>query len=159
MKLHTFHIGGIHPDEHKLTNEAATVEAPLPRTAVFLLQQHIGAPAKAVVKRGDKVKVGTLLAEAGSYVSAPVYSSVSGTVQKVDTFTDATGYRVPAIYVDVEGDEWEEYIDRSSRISFRPPRAHTGRDHQACAMGRHHRNGRSRLPYARETHPSSHSQG
>lgn len=118
MKLHTFHIGGIHPDEHKLTNETATVEAPLPRTAVFLLQQHIGAPAKAVVKRGDKVKVGTLLAEAGSYVSAPVYSSVSGTVQKVDTFADATGYRVPAIYVDVEGDEWEEYIDRSNRLEF-----------------------------------------
>ena len=131
MKLHTFHIGGIHPDEHKLTNEAATVEAPLPRTAVFLLQQHIGAPAKAVVKRGDKVKVGTLLAEAGSYVSAPVYSSVSGTVQKVDTFTDATGYRVPAIYVDVEGDEWEEYIDRSNFFPTTPS-SHRKRSSSVC---------------------------
>ena len=80
------------------------------------MSQHIGAPAKPVVNRGDKVKVGTLIAEANGFVSAPIYSSVSGTVLKVDTAIDATGYRKPAIYINVEGDEWEESIDRSETL-------------------------------------------
>ena len=116
MKLRTFRIGGIHPEENKLSSEAATQIAKLPRQAIFPLSQHIGAPAKPVVKKGDKVKVGTLLAEAGGFVSAPIYSSVSGTVLKIDEAVDATGYRKPAIIVKVEGDEWEDYIDRSDKL-------------------------------------------
>ncbi len=116
MKLSTFKIGGIHPEENKLTAEVATQVAPLPTQAVFPLSQHIGAPAKPVVGKGDQVKVGTLLAEAGGFVSAPIYSSVSGTVVKIDTIVDATGYRKPAIFIKVEGDEWEEGIDRSDQL-------------------------------------------
>lgn len=116
MKLKTFRIGGVHPEENKLSSEAVTQVAKLPQQAIFPLSQHIGAPAKPVVKKGDKVKVGTLLAEAGGFVSAPVYSSVSGTVQKIDEVIDATGYRKPAIIVKVEGDEWEESIDRSDKL-------------------------------------------
>ena len=116
MKFRTFWIGGVHPEENKLSSEAATQVAKLPQQAIFPLSQHIGAPAKPVVKKGDKVKVGTLLAEAGGFVSAPVYSSVSGTVQKIDEVIDATGYRKPAIIVKVEGDEWEESIDRSDKL-------------------------------------------
>lgn len=116
MKLKTFRIGGVHPEENKLSSEAATQIAKLPQQAIFPLSQHIGAPAKPVVKKGDKVKVGTLLAEAGGFVSAPVYSSVSGTVLKIDEVIDATGYRKPAIIVKVEGDEWEESIDRSDKL-------------------------------------------
>ncbi|MCH4147168.1 MAG: electron transport complex subunit RsxC [Prevotella sp.] len=116
MKIHTFKIGGIHPEEHKITAEVATIEAPIPQQAIFPLSQHIGAPAKPVVQKGDKVKVGTLLAEAGGFVSAPIYSSASGTVAKIDTVIDATGYRKPAIYINVEGDEWEESIDRTSTL-------------------------------------------
>ncbi len=116
MKLRTFRIGGVHPEENKLSSEAVTQVAKLPQQAIFPLSQHIGAPAKPVVKKGDKVKVGTLLAEAGGFVSAPVYSSVSGTVQKIDEVIDATGYRKPAIIVKVEGDEWEESIDRSDKL-------------------------------------------
>lgn len=116
MKLKTFSMGGVHPEENKITAEVATVVAPLPQQAIFPLSQHIGAPAKPVVNRGDKVKVGTLIAEANGFVSAPIYSSVSGTVLKVDTAIDATGYRKPAIYINVEGDEWEESIDRSETI-------------------------------------------
>ena len=93
-----------------------TQVAALPKQAIFPLSQHIGAPTKPVVKKGDKVKVGTLIAEAGGFVSAPIYSSVSGTVFKVDTAIDATGYRVPAIIINVEGDEWEENIDRSASL-------------------------------------------
>ena len=116
MKLSTFKIGGIHPEENKLTAEVATQVAPLPTQAVFPLSQHIGAPAKPVVGKGDRVKVGTLLAEAGGFVSAPIYSSVSGTVVKIDTIVDATGYRKPAIFIKVEGDEWDEGIDRSDQL-------------------------------------------
>lgn len=116
MRLRTFRIGGVHPEENKLSSESATQIAGLPRQAVFPLSQHIGAPAKPVVKKGDKVKVGTLLAEAGGFVSAPIYSSVSGTVMKIDEAVDATGYRKPSIVVKVEGDEWEEYIDRTDKL-------------------------------------------
>ena len=116
MKARTFRIGGIHPEENKLTHEAPTQVAPLPKQAIFPLSQHIGAPAKPVVQKGDKVRVGTLLAEAGGFVSAPIYSSVSGTVFKIDTAIDATGYSKPVIIVNVEGDEWEESIDRSDKL-------------------------------------------
>ncbi len=116
MKLKTFHIGGVHPEENKLTSNCPTQVAPLPKQAIFPLSQHIGAPAKPVVSKGDKVRVGTLLAEAGGFVSAPIHSSVSGTVLKIDTAVDATGYRKPVIVVSVEGDEWEESIDRSDKL-------------------------------------------
>ena len=114
--MRTFRIGGVHPEENKLSAEVATVPAELPKQAVFPLSQHIGAPAKPVVERGQEVKVGTLLAEAGGFVSAPIYSSVSGKVAKIDTVVDATGYRKPAIYINVEGDVWEESIDRSDKL-------------------------------------------
>ena len=116
MRLRTFSMGGVHPEENKITADKATVIAALPKQAIFPLGQHIGAPAKPVVSRGDKVKVGTLIAEAGGFVSAPIHSSVSGTVVKVDSAIDATGYRHPAIYINVEGDEWEESIDRSDKL-------------------------------------------
>ena len=116
MKIRTFRIGGIHPEENKLTHEVPTQVAPLPKQAIFPLSQHIGAPAKPVVAKGDKVKVGTVLAEAGGFVSAPIHSSVSGTVAKIDISFDATGYRKPVIIINVEGDEWEESIDRSETL-------------------------------------------
>jgi electron transport complex protein RnfC len=121
--MKTFKIGGIHPAENKLSAASPIREAALPKQAVFSMFQHIGAPAKPIVKKGDEVKVGTLLAEAGGFVSAPIYSSVSGKVSKVDVALDASGTRRMAVYVDVEGDEWEENIDRSStlvKLSNRP---------------------------------------
>lgn len=109
-------MGGVHPDENKLTSEVKTVVAALPKQAVFPLAQHIGAPAKPVVAKGDKVKVGTMIAEAGGFVSAPIFSSVSGTVLKIDNAIDATGYLKPSIIIKVEGDEWEEGIERSEKL-------------------------------------------
>lgn len=121
--MKTFNIGGVHPAENKLSAGSPIREAALPKQAVFSMFQHIGAPAKPVVQKSDLVKVGTLLAEAGGFVSAPVYSSVSGKVNKIDAVLDASGTRRMAIIVDVEGDEWEESIDRSKdlvRLSDRP---------------------------------------
>jgi len=116
MKSKTFRIGGIHPAENKLSNDAVTQPAPLPKQAVFSLSQHIGAPAKAIVKEGDKVKVGTMIAEAGGFVSANIFSSVSGTVIKVGDTLDVSGAMKPCITIQVEGDEWESSIDRSEKI-------------------------------------------
>ena len=118
MNVRTFRIGGIHPEENKLSHEVATQVAALPKQAIFPLSQHIGAPAKPIVAKGDKVKVGTMIAEAGGFVSAPIFSSVSGTVFKIDTAIDATGYRKPVIIINVEGDEWEETIDRSDKLEL-----------------------------------------
>lgn len=114
--LRTFRIGGIHPPENKLSAGKKIETLALPKQVIIPLGQHIGAPAQALVKKGDLVKVGTLLAKAGGFVSANIHSSVSGKVNKVDNVVDASGYKKPAIYIDVEGDEWEESIDRSEDL-------------------------------------------
>lgn len=114
--LKTFSIGGVHPQENKLSAHQTIITAELPRQAIILLGQHIGAPAKPIVAKGDVVKVGTKIAEPAGFVSAAIHSSVSGKVAKIDTVVDASGYAKPAIYIDVEGDEWEESIDRSNTL-------------------------------------------
>lgn len=114
--MKTFRIGGVHPAENKLSAGKPIVTAELPKVAVFPLSQHIGAPAVACVAKGDEVKVGTKIADAGGFVSAPIFSSVSGKVAKIDTVIDASGYRKPAIFINVVGDEWEESIDRSDTL-------------------------------------------
>lgn len=114
--LRTFRIGGVHPPENKLSAGKKIEVLAIPKQVVIPLGQHIGAPAVAVVKKGDMVKVGTLVAKAGGFVSANIHSSVSGKVNKIDSVLDASGYKKPAIYIDVMGDEWEETIDRSDTV-------------------------------------------
>ena len=111
--LKTFFLGGIHPAENKLSAKQKVEILELPKQVIIPLGQHIGAPAQAIVKKGDSVKVGTLIAQAAGFVSANIHSSVSGTVAKVDLAPDMVGNLKPAIFIDVEGDEWEESIDRS----------------------------------------------
>lgn len=112
----TFSIGGIHPQENKLSANHPIHEADLPKQAVIMLGQHIGAPAKPIVSKGDRVKVGTKIAEPGGFVSAAIHSSVSGQVVKIDQAIDASGYPRPAVFIDVEGDEWEAAIDRDETL-------------------------------------------
>ena len=114
--MKTFRIGGVHPAENKLSAASAIEVLGLPKQAVFPLSQHIGAPAVPCVAKGDVVKVGTKIADAGGFVSAAIFSSVSGKVAKIDSVIDASGYRKPAIFIDVDGDEWEEGIDRSETL-------------------------------------------
>lgn len=115
--LRTFRIGGIHPPENKLSAGKKITPLELPKQVIIPLSQHIGAPAQAIVKKGDEVKVGTMIAKAGGFVSANIHSSVSGKVNKIDDVLDASGYKRPAIIIDVEGDEWEETIDRSATLN------------------------------------------
>lgn len=114
--MKTFKIGGIHPAENKFSAHQTIQVAVLPKQVIIPLAQHIGAPAAAVVAKGDEVKVGTLIAKANGFVSANIHSSVSGKVAKVDEVMDASGYKRPAVYIDVIGDEWEENIDRSTTL-------------------------------------------
>ena len=93
MNIRTFRIGGIHPEENKLTHEAKTQVAALPKQAIFPLSQHIGAPAKPVVQKGDRVKVGTMIAEAGGFVSAPIFSSDGRSSPRTDARRDCESHQ------------------------------------------------------------------
>ena len=99
MKVFKFK-GGVHPPDFKaLTADFPITAMPLPETLLVPLSQHIGAPCKAVVIKGDHVSRGQVIGEAGGFVSAPVHSPVNGTVVKVDTADNALGRTVPAIEI------------------------------------------------------------
>lgn len=120
-EMKSFPQGGIHPSDNKMASAEAVKSIPLPSQAVFLLNQHIGAPAKPVVKPGDKVVVGQLIAEAATFVSANIHSSVSGTVKSIDQVKDVSGYKRMAIIIDVVGDEWSKDIDRTPAVKASIP--------------------------------------
>ena len=114
--LKTFRIGGIHPEENKFSAGKAIQPIVLPAQVIIPLTQHIGAPCQPVVKKGDKVKAGTLIGKAVGFVSANIHSSVSGTVLKIDKTLDVSGYKRDAVFIRVERDEWEEKIDCSETL-------------------------------------------
>lgn len=109
-------MGGVHPPENKFSANAPITPIPLPKQLVIPLGQNLGAPPKPLVKKGDEVKVGQLIAKAEAFISANIHSPASGKVVKIDDAIDASGYRRQAIFIDVAGDEWEEGIDRSDEI-------------------------------------------
>ena len=113
--LRSFRLGGIHPPENKLSAKAPIETLPLPKEVIIPIGQHIGAPAQPVVQKGDLVKVGTIIAKTGGFVSANIHSSVTGKVTKLDSIFDAGGYKRPAIVISVSPEEelWEEGIDRT----------------------------------------------
>ncbi len=115
--LKTFKLGGVHPPENKLSKDKKIEVLPLPKTVFIPVAQHIGAPATPAVKRGDEVKVGQVIAKISSFVSTNIHSSVSGKVKKVDFSADSSGYPKQGIFIDVEGDEWLEEIDRSETLA------------------------------------------
>lgn len=114
--MKTFKLGGVHPAANKLSAGAPIEVAAVPAMVAIPMAQNLGAPSKAIVAKGDKVKVGTVIGEPGGFLSSYVHSSVSGTVDKVDVVEDATGKKVPAVFIKVEGDEWEESINRTKEI-------------------------------------------
>ena len=114
--MKTFKMGGVHPEENKISNDAAIQVIPVGAQMVVLMNQHLGAPATPVVQKGDKVKVGQLVGEAQTFMCANVHSPVSGTVAKVEPVKDAFGLLKPAVHITVEGDEWMETIDRTPDI-------------------------------------------
>jgi electron transport complex protein RnfC len=114
--LKTFALGGIHPPENKLSANKYIEVLPLAEQMVVPLGQNLGAPSKALVKRGDKVKAGQLIGRGESFISANLHSPVSGTVAKLDNVVDSSGFRRPAVIINVEGDEWVEGVDTSDDL-------------------------------------------
>lgn len=107
MALLTFK-GGVHPYDGKdLAKDKAVVEYKPVGELVYPLSQHIGAPASLVVKAGDQVRKGQKLAEAGGFVSAPVYSAVSGTVKKIEERFTPAGSKVNSVIVENDGEYTE----------------------------------------------------
>ena len=99
-----FSLHGVHVPHRKNTADQAALRIQPPKTVTLPMVMHIGAPAKPVVKVGDLVKVGTLVAEAGGAVSAPIYASVSGKVAKIVDCLLSDGRTVPAIVVESDGE-------------------------------------------------------
>lgn len=114
--MKTFKLGGIHPEENKITAGIAISPAMIPSQVCIPLSQSLGTPSKSLVEKGSIVKVGQLIAQGETFISSNIHSSVSGKVLKIEEIVDASGYRRPAITIEVEGDEWIESIDISPDI-------------------------------------------
>ena len=109
--LKTFNKGGIHPAENKITAGKPISTLPVPPIAIIPVLQHIGTPANPLVKKGDKVKTGQMIASGEGFIAANIHSSVTGTVTRVDKLTDASGYKRTAIEIETSSDEWMNDID------------------------------------------------
>ena len=115
--MKTFPIGGVHPSDNKQWSKGSAIEVmELPDVVNIPLGQHIGAPATAVVKKGDNVVVGQLIAEATGFMSANIHSPISGTVTAVDMQVNGQGLRQMMVTIKREGDEWDSNIDRSTTL-------------------------------------------
>ena len=111
--------GGIHPYDGKDMSKSKPIKDVDPKgELVYPLSQHIGAPAKPVVAKGDHVLAGQLIAEAGGFVSAPIYASVSGIVKNIEPRRVVTGDNVMSIVIENDGTyeevEWPAAIDFDS---------------------------------------------
>ena len=100
MKLH-----GIKVPHKKNTANCVPVRLSVPETVRIPMSMHIGKPAKVAVKRGDTVKVGQLIGEADGFISAPVHSSVSGTVAKIEEMTLSNGAKGQCVVINTDGEQ------------------------------------------------------
>ncbi len=119
MNLKTF-PGGVHPHDFKhFSKNSPIVELPLPERVVIPLSQHIGAPSNPVVKVGDEVLTGQLIAEPGGFVSIPQHATLSGKVTKIDIFPHPVGTSQMAIEITSDGqDKWIELTDDADYLNL-----------------------------------------
>lgn len=105
-------LNGVRVKHRKSTAHSLPEKIAVPRTVYIPMAMHIGVPARIIVKVGDRVRVGTLIGESGAGLSSPVYSSVSGTVKKIDEIVMIAGNHVPIIVIESDG---EQTLDESVR--------------------------------------------
>lgn len=120
MSLKTF-MGGAHPHDFKeFSKDASIEEFPLPKKVIIQLSQHIGAPSRPIVKVGDEVKTGQVIAEAGGFVSIPTHASITGKVTKIAKFPHPVGNSQMAIEITGDGktDDWVEMINDPDYLSL-----------------------------------------
>ena len=96
--------GGVHVPHRKNTASTQSVYMPAPKSVTISMSQHIGAPCKPVVKVGDTVAIGQVIGDSDAYVSAPIHSSISGVVKKIDTVTASDGSKVQAVTIESDGE-------------------------------------------------------
>ena len=107
-------VGGVHPYDGKELSKDKPIQEILPKgDLVYPVSQHIGAPAKPIVKKGDPVLAGQMIAESGGFVSAPIYASVSGIVKAIEPRRVVTGDMVMSIIL--ENDEQYEEVPFEGR--------------------------------------------
>ncbi len=115
--MKSFSRGGVHPPENKISRGSSITTMELPKRVYIPLSQHIGAPATAIVAKGDEVVTGQLIAEATGFMSANIHSSVTGKVVSVAPERNAQGLMTPTIVIERgEEEKWAEGIDTSTDI-------------------------------------------
>jgi len=106
--------GGVHPPEGKhFTEKESIQEFGLPAKLYIPMSQHIGAPAKPLVKKGDTVLKGQLIGEAAGFISANIHASTSGTVVEIGNFVSTLGAKVTTVVIEPDGED--KWVDRESR--------------------------------------------
>lgn len=115
-ELKTFRLGGVHPQDNKLSASAPLSQLPLPKQVTIPIIQHIGAPAKVVVQRGDTVKVGQVIAQHEGFISSNIHASCSGRIGIIEEVMDSSGFKHLAVNIRVKGDDWLETIDRTDTL-------------------------------------------
>ena len=114
--------GGIHPDYNKeLARDKAIVQMPCPAELVISMSQHLGAPAKCIVKPGDYVVKGQLIGEKNGFISVPVYASANGLVKAVEPRLGAAGGKAPAVILDTTAPAPESDNQTIKQSSNLPP--------------------------------------
>ena len=124
----------------KNTKDCATVDMPVPAQVTLVMQQHIGAPCTPTVKVGDEVFVGTIVGDSTAPFSAPIHSSVSGKVKKIDSILMQNGSKAQAVIIESDG---QQTVDPA----IKPPVINSDEDLIKAA----HDSGRSwwcRFPYS-----------
>jgi electron transport complex protein RnfC len=106
-------FGGVHPAYNKdLANRLAIEAMPLPERLIVPFAQNLGAAPKPVVKKGDTVKKGQIIAEPQGFVSVPLHAPTSGAVQAIDVYPHPVGADMPAAVIVPDGkDEWASGLD------------------------------------------------
>lgn len=99
-----FTRGGVHAPHNKNTCDKDTLVMPCPKMVILPMSQHIGAPCKPVVKVGDTVSVGQIVGDSTEFVSAPIHSSISGVVKKIEKITMPNGMKVDSVFIESDGE-------------------------------------------------------
>jgi len=116
----SFSRGGVHPPQHKERTRNLPIAAfPVPEVLVVPMLQHIGAAARPIVKKRDRVRKGQVIGEAQGYISANVHSPVSGKVRAIErAIHNVTGRKVPAVIIENDGDEtWAPGCNEAQKVN------------------------------------------
>lgn len=137
MNLRPFKtFGGAHVPHHKNTSAMESVYMPIPEKVIIPMVQHIGAPCKPMVKKGDHVYVGQKIGDSEAFVSAPVHASVSGTVTELKQIMLTGGQMVDAVVIESDGQmEMDPSIQPPAEIKTKEDLAKAARESGLVGLG------------------------